>query len=64
MRTTVDEATREVLAEDAWRARARRHEERVDALGAPPLARRQDWVQQPGNAIRVQYYSTRPGPLH
>ena len=63
MRTTVDAATREVLAEDVWRARARRHEERVDALVAPHLARRQDGVKHPVHDFLFTYYSQRPAQL-
>ena len=46
-----------------WRARARHHEDRVEALVAPHLARRHDGVKHPVHDFLFTYYSQRPAQL-
>jgi hypothetical protein len=53
----------ELLAEAEWRARAARHQARVDALVAPHLARRRDGVRHPVHDFLFTYYSQRPAQL-
>lgn len=51
------------LTGPAWRARARAHEERVDAWTAPHLARRKQGQKHPVEDFLFGYYSFRPAQL-
>ncbi|MDE3720902.1 3-methyladenine DNA glycosylase [Nocardiopsis sp. N85] len=53
----------EVSAEREWRARARRHEERVDALTADHLRRRREGVRHPVEDFLFTYYNFKPARL-
>ena len=63
MLTTVAAETRDVLPAHMWRDRARRHEERIDDLVGPHLARRQNGVKHPVHDFLFTYYSQRPAQL-
>jgi hypothetical protein len=52
-----------VLGEPVWRARAKAHEARVDALVGDHLARRQAGVKHPVHDFLFTYYSFRPAQL-
>ncbi len=62
MRGTSTRAVR-VLAEDEWRGRARRHEERVDALTAGHLRRRRAGESHPVEDFLFTYYNLKPARL-
>ena len=53
----------EVLDGATWRARADAHAERVDALVAPHLERREAGVKHPVHDFLFTYYSQRPAQL-
>ena len=53
----------EVLAEDVWRERARRHEERVDALTADHVRRRRTGERHPVEDFLFTYYNLRPSRM-
>ncbi|MFL1376612.1 3-methyladenine DNA glycosylase [Nocardiopsis protaetiae] len=53
----------EVLAEETWRGRARRHEERVDALTADHLRRRRAGERHPVEDFLFTYYNLKPARL-
>lgn len=51
------------LTRDEWEPRARDHEQRVDALVAPHLARREAGERHPVHDFLFTYYSHRPSQL-
>ncbi|MBR8744703.1 3-methyladenine DNA glycosylase [Nocardiopsis sp. MG754419] len=60
---TTTEATGAVLTETEWRARAARHEERVDALTADHLRRRGAGERHPVEDFLFTYYNLKPAQL-
>ncbi|ROR92200.1 3-methyladenine DNA glycosylase [Nocardioides aurantiacus] len=53
----------EILARDAWQARARAHAERVDVWVQPHLERRRSGEKHPVHDFLFTYYSQRPAAL-
>lgn len=61
--TTAPPARGTVLEPATWQARRRAHQERVDALLAPHLARRRNGEKHPVQDFLFTYYSNRPARL-